>query len=48
MTRDVIKNRGHSLRGGLAQFDVGPDFQEQVDTDQQSVPNVEQTWRNNN
>ena len=44
---DVVQYGPGCLCGGLAQFDAGPDLQKQVDTDQQSVPNVEQTCRVN-
>lgn len=42
----VQEGPGH-LRGILAQFNTGPDLQEQVNTNQQSVPNVKQTCQQN-
>lgn len=41
---DVVQDRLGHLRGRLAQFNTGPGLQEQVNTDQKSVPNVEQTF----
>lgn len=43
----VVEEDCHHLRGILAQFDVGPDLQEQVDAYQESVPNVEQAFNQN-
>lgn len=42
--RAVVEHDSNHLRGMLAQFDTGPDLQEQVDADQKPVPNVEQTF----
>lgn len=40
----MVEHDSNHLRGILAQFDTGPDLQEQVDADQKPVPNVEQTF----
>lgn len=47
VARVVVEEDSHYLRGTLAQFDTGPDLQEQVDAHQQSVPNVEQACNQN-
>lgn len=40
---DMVEDGPGHMRGILAQSNTGPDLQEQVNTNQQSVPNVEQT-----
>lgn len=44
VARVVVEEDSRHLGGTLAQFDTGPDPQEQVDAHQQSVPNVEQAF----
>lgn len=41
---DVVQDGLGHPRGRMAQFNTGPGLQEQVNTDQKSVPNVEQTF----